>query len=1082
MVLISPIDFFAGIPSLSDYPNYLLEIFFPDEITPTQLVCAGIDLYVKSVRWPFTRYEAQSSQTGTDCITRGTCREVDATVWLVPRCGQDQNLNDEKACISTAPCTPFCMAARSSGSGNNNLVFTSDSRWRDGYTLLQRDCTISTATPNTVQSRMGSSGSISYSSSTSSIFSYTHTPQECTRATRVTSIVNKPSRMNGNVLITGQPFVIAGDTIFTEQDIGGGAWSVQVERLGGDEMNVFSLSTINQALPAEPKSLVPMEESEFTDQTRLLIPYSFQTNRMVSTSSRNYVFYASNPDMEVFSAYFEYCSRSPNSDNLGRFGLLIKSSYGPIRIYRVSAYRRCGAYSCGPDLVKSQTIPGFVEDFSRNCKQTFTVRISAMEYLNEENIAVTLFVSNVTQYISSTGDWNGVYKTVWLNPSTMNVQDSIWQTQIPSTATSQLCPSIQRMPRMGTFLAEAVNSVLFGIKFVLFSIVYTPGMVKVWTSGNGLCPVVPGGTYYHLVLANCGNDLYSLDDFFDSLEDAASVFWYSLSAVGDIITPKNMDFASPIKDVLDGMSQYGEGTIDIWTQRASVQTLTNLPISSELTSLWGFIRGGGAPIQGLSHATLGFTAWSRYCYKCSMEIAMALVRDYLAGTELTFDFVWTRMWGLVYDLQEYYSDTVNSKSKLSCAGLRLMFGGSNPWADVIYYQCMSGSELAHDMIGFILTIFVDAPMIKCVCKDAAGVDPATYVTDVCAPRMPLSLRPKLYMIANQIRGMSTSSFSNLQCAKVVDMTKQMISSSFDGWFQNQLSSLDALGDSINYFMDITDSQSGKCLDFQHDPHVVVLVPWPVDYFQRCAKTSLCKSLCAAEWEQFQSVLSPPVPLQSMTIATESLFFPGQLDTSLMLNNVTASTEISPLGVCTSRPSTVPTDFSLALAEFADNQISVQVWCVPQMASASVYRVFTQGFTSPTLPGTLLSIKFGDNSGTWLVIMVQTGGEASQAIFVVDQSGLTPVPSIDSHIPYGNYFVRIGNLWYAPLYFLSTSHKKDYVQRSEERNYIDLHIVEKIYKKIAVIITIYNCTSSSGRLWQVSRQPATRDTFERLLVC
>jgi len=785
-------------------------------------------------------------------------------------------------------------------------------------------------------------------------------------------------------------------------------WSVQVERLAGDEINVFSLTTINQALPAEPKSLTPIDEAGYMDQTRLLIPYNFRTSKIVSTASRNYVFYASNPDMEVFSAYFEYCSRPANSDTLGKFGLLIKSSYSPIRIYRVSAYRRCGAYSCGPDLVKSQTIPGFIEDFSRKCDQNFTVQVSALEYLNEENIAVTLLVSSVNQFISETGTWKGVYKTVWLNPSTMNIQENIWQEQLPSTFSATLCPAMQRMPRLGTFLAEVINSGIFGIKFVMFTIIYTPGMVKVWSSSGGTqCPIVPAGTYFHLVLANCGNDLFSLDDFFDSLEDASSVFWHSLTAIGDLVTPNNMKFASPIQDVLAGMSQYGEGTIDIWTQRASVQTLTSLPIANQLVDTWGFIRSGGLPIQGASHIGSGMIAWSRYCYRASMEISMALVKDLLSGTELTFDYVWTRIWGLIYDLQDYYVDTVKRKTSLSCAGLRLMFGSSNPWADVIYYQCLSGSELTNDLIRMVLTIFVDAPMIKCICKDAVGVDPTTFAINVCAPRMPLSLRPKIYMIANQIQG-SSSSISKLQCTNVVEMTKSMIASSFDGWFQNQLLSLDALGDSVNYFMDITDSQSGRCLDFHKDPHVVVLVPWPVDYFQRCSKTSLCKTICESEWNQFKSVLNSPVPLPSMTVASESLFFPGQLDTSLMLNNVTASTEVSPVGVCTPRAKTIPSDFSLALAEFADNMIGVQVWCIPQMASASVYRIHSKGFSSQTLPGSLLSVRFGDTSGTWLVLMIQVGG--SPGVFLLDSSGLTQTPPVEPHLPFGNYIVRIGDMW------------------------------------------------------------------------
>ena len=104
-----------------------MQVLFPNTQVAKQYTCAGVDLYVKSVRWSFTRYQTEEATLGSaqgdkatlptnDCIARGTCRELDATVWLVPRCGQDRNLNSGEGCTSTATCIPFCMAARSAGS------------------------------------------------------------------------------------------------------------------------------------------------------------------------------------------------------------------------------------------------------------------------------------------------------------------------------------------------------------------------------------------------------------------------------------------------------------------------------------------------------------------------------------------------------------------------------------------------------------------------------------------------------------------------------------------------------------------------------------------------------------------------------------------------------------------------------------------------------------------------------------------------------------------------------------------------------------------------------------------------------
>lgn len=100
--------------SSPDPTNYLLQVLFPDELTAGLLAaCENIDIYVRSVRWPFTHYSQGYSAFGssgattqiptTDCISRGTCREVDATIWVVPRCS-----TAPLACLAGSTCFPFC--------------------------------------------------------------------------------------------------------------------------------------------------------------------------------------------------------------------------------------------------------------------------------------------------------------------------------------------------------------------------------------------------------------------------------------------------------------------------------------------------------------------------------------------------------------------------------------------------------------------------------------------------------------------------------------------------------------------------------------------------------------------------------------------------------------------------------------------------------------------------------------------------------------------------------------------------------------------------------------------------------------
>jgi len=202
---------------------------------------------------------------------------------------------------------------------------------------------------------------------------------------------------------------------------------------------VFSLRAINQQLPSHPKAMVPLAQAELDSTSRLTIPYSYQTNRIAATSSRNYVFYASSPNADVLGPYLEYCANKNDPTKLSKFGILFSSSYSVLRVYRVSAYRRCAAYSCGSDLVKFVTFEGFSRTFGRECDEVFNVSISALEYLNEDNIAVTLLSSRVTGWDAETGAFPGATSTTyWLNPATMRAKRTVWQVRVLTRLTYSL--------------------------------------------------------------------------------------------------------------------------------------------------------------------------------------------------------------------------------------------------------------------------------------------------------------------------------------------------------------------------------------------------------------------------------------------------------------------------------------------------------------------------------------------------------------------------------------------------------------------------------------------------------------------
>ena len=762
---------------------------------------------------------------------------------------------------------------------------------------------------------------------------------------------------------------------------------------------------------------MPLEDVDIGE--RLTVPYSYQTNRIAATSSRNFVFYASSPNADVLSPYLEYCADRQDPAKVAKFGLLFSSSYSRLRVYRVSAYRRCAAYSCGSDLVRFVTFDGFSRILGRECDATFNVSVHALEYLNEDNIAVTLESSPVTAWNAATGVFTRAARTTyWLNPATMRVRRTVWQTDPASsgipTQIPALCPALQRIPRMGTFFAELGNAGLFLVRFVAYAITYTPGLVAVWgSSGGARCPA-PGSALYHSVLANCGERVFSLDDFFDSLDDAAAVFWHSLSLLARLIAPAGEPgIAQPITNVLDGMSQYGQGAVDVWAGGAGVLTLTRIPIREQAMQVWATVQAGTAGdgarmVVGLAGPGAGVLAWSRFAYKAFSTVALDLLKRFLDPLQdVTLSGAFTLLWADLYDLRDEFTEVVTSRMRLACGGIKVMFGVDNPWAGLLYHQCAAGAELGDGMLRLALDVFVRIPMAKCVCKDVSSRSLPAVLARKCAPPLPVSLLPTLYAIANELRG--TQPIRSMACERVLQTVKGAVGGALDPFFAHQYAALDALGSSVEYVTATFDDKAGRCLDFQNDPHVVVIVPQPVDYFHRCAGTSLCRQACSAEWRAFQDAPATPRGPDSVTVSMESLFFPGELDAGLMLANVSASVELpTALGGCLVRAQ--QQDFALALAEVSAQDVRVQFWCAPRSPSSTVYRSDRAGYGPITVPGALLDLQFGDDSGDWLAALSQLP-DATQGVFLLNSSGVFQAPPVVSGLlGDGNVLLRVQNLW------------------------------------------------------------------------
>jgi hypothetical protein len=999
--------------------KYRLQVIVPDSHL---LQCNWIDLHVKSNRFSFQRYSAVdvnygqgiTSMPDTDCINRKNCREVDASIWLVPRCGQDMG-KVIAACVPGSSCFPYCMGVRLSGSTNNNIIMSSALQWKSGRTLINRDCSIYDSTPETTLERNGlgstnvqTSDTVLGSTISKSLFSYrstnvnTLTP-ECYPVQNVVSTVKNQdfSSSRYNTYSKNQPFVIAGDSIFTAKDLGGGISSVVIDRLESDQKNEFTLHTLNQDFPAEAPPNVPRDETKFLNQDRILLPYSTRIGHPVATSSRNYVFYATNPDYGVFSAYLDYCNRDPGA--MAKFGLIITSSYGPLRIYRVKAYAKCSAYSCGAGLVKSIDFDGFKTNYNSKCDGSLNVSITQMEYLNEDNIAVVVSSSPIQSFETNTNSFSVQTSTVyWLNPSTMQISNNIWQTTVAKSNLGTLCPGLQRFPRLGSMVAELVNANVYLFQYIMGIPLYLPGVINIWLDG-GKCTQQ---SYGHSILDNCGSDIFSLENMFDSYTDAASIFWHSLNSISYVIqfggsNPRN----NPISDILDGMAQYGEGTIDFLAIQSSVITLSKIPMKEQIPALVGSIQSGSI-FTSFNNAQSNTLMWARFTYNVFKEVFLVIFKSSLKNTQMTSSEIWQTLWDTLYNLKGYYKSTVVETNQLACSGIKLMFGVDNPWATLAYYMCIANTGLFDSILDTILDITVYVPMSVCVCKEGTGRNLIQYAANTCSKKLPLNVRPELFIISAYVQEQGSNAIGSTLCNTIINHTRNKIVHSMDPWFSNMNLALIALSEAIDYLLIVLDNQAGKCLDFQGNPHVIAIVPQPIDYFQACGKTSSCKMKCNAEWQLFEEYKTAPVQMPTISINYESMFFPGQYDSNNNMQYAMAVMEITDdnHGYCTVKNG--PQDYILVISENYNSIVTSNVWCIPQSPSSTVYKSeVVSNFPTVTLPGDIMQTFF--ISPTLLCFLLRIN--SINQVFLLDQTyGLRQAPDVP--LGDGDILVNILNIW------------------------------------------------------------------------
>lgn len=320
------------------------------------------------------------------------------------------------------------------------------------------------------------------------------------------------------------------------------------------------------------------ERGEFAYRAdRLPIPFAFSSMsrgaRHPAASSQSAVYFAVNPSLDMFRGFARGCLTRGRE---WRTQLSALSSYASIRIWRVDAYAFCphGVGTGTPECLLPPTVPsvevpnaftaetGWDTYDIRNCERAFAVAVESIEYINAENMAVTVLEAPFKEYDADTGllvpnATRSSRRVYFMSTETMALGDVPWardHTANAGAGQGTLCPAQRRLPNVGSLAAEVAVTGVNLARPVVGLLVGLPGMIHIWSQGRACSAVTHG----HSLLRRCGGDLLSLDDAFDSLQRANTHFWASFGLVASRVRELGQQ---EVANVVDGVAHYGRGRI-----------------------------------------------------------------------------------------------------------------------------------------------------------------------------------------------------------------------------------------------------------------------------------------------------------------------------------------------------------------------------------------------------------------------------------------------------------------------------------------------------------------------------------------
>jgi len=899
---------------------------------------------------------------------------VEAAIFVQPLCG-DGNI----ACALAAEnCFPWCMGVVRGGARSQNVTMFNAARWESHVMLPDVDCGIArdAAARDQGQCSQSNAGTLVDMMSRAGIVrGECQADSMCTPspvAAVVSSLVPISSLNSSNsselglvhahkqqnwlgVRLEQQPFVVAGDVLLSiairDQksvvvitrlyDIGHGSLQMASERLTLTS-NAHAIEIAECSTQADVECL---ENAMRNGQ--VVLPrafYEVHAGRPVEYSdggevpgvlpaaaSRWAVHWASNPALEVYSAVFDFCRGKAS------FNFLVHSSFGPALVWTVRTMRSVDLEATGTpsaeqidSRVSFMRVPQFFGDFlqdetsaAKYCSVVVGLKIVSVEYMNAENILVTVLAARPQDYDPLTGSVDGprTYRHYFLHPSRQDCVDSnahaasdqifsCWRSQesgmwpddnMLGAGNSQTawdshntpCAEARLVPAFGSALmihlialVRVLQTAVESLTSMIAIIVSNPGNPAVAVRDLATVPLHKSS--FHSMVDSGGARLFNVEEIISAVNWSARfnahLLIYALNAFSSAVSGvhKITDKAlAGMRTVVIGAAKIKEGGPTGIPEFKAVEAMFEQPIQFSAVHASTAVLHMSDGLKGMPRLPTFVTIFMRV--QATMVGSLSMILRLTRTTVLRLLQAGAQAPAAVGASALLESTTIVENDFLNvmrfqCYGLAQIVGASEAWGHALQHACLMFPDTLEGVLTVITVLTLDYPTVSCACKlgdsDTLGESALSAVKRICLLR-PLPLEEKQWITALAL----AQDDRKLICFATMDRANVRLATAFDKTYSRMYKMTQYAAGVADAMLGLVTGDVSACDAFDVSPYVMSIIPEPVDYFSSCTDTADCRIRCKEEYDVFeeakQRIIASGIELgfeTSVGVTLESMFF------------------------------------------------------------------------------------------------------------------------------------------------------------------------------------------------------------------